>query len=398
MVGHYPLPTFAMLDLVDRALDLSTRGWLLDMRGQGTDFARKLLVLADLRWFDGWTALHTLVALSASLIAFIGIAAAIDRTAHPYREITLAATGMLALVWFRAATLEPYVIAPGADHLILMAGAIGCLGLAASIGPRETYILRTLFAALFGVGAAVTLPVGLLVLPLAALVLWRRCDHDWPAMLLALLGLLAIAGFFILTPPGGPFATNPLTVFRFMAWMFGSPWIKVAPVAAEVTGWWTIALCAAVAGFGLFGRHVDGSGTFSGALAALALLAALLIAVASAPLGLEAATSGRFGLVTALAHASLIVAAVRQVRLRRTNIAGVTSLLAIVIGLVLLAEQVVIGQRYAARATVVTTLRAELEEGRFEPERLALIHANGTRAAEILHRIADAGLYGLRTE
>ena len=67
-------------------------------------------------------------------------------------------------------------------------------------------------------------------------------------------------------------------------------------------------------------------------------------------------------------------------------------------GMVLLAEQVVIGQRYASRAAIVTGLRTELEEGRFEPERLGLIHADGARAAEILHRLADAGLYGLRVE
>ena len=63
---------------------------------------------------------------------------------------------------------------------------------------------------------------------------------------------------------------------------------------------------------------------------------------------------------------------------------------------VLLAEQVVIGQRYASRAAIITGLRAEVEEGRFEPERLGLIHADGARAAEILHRLAHAGLYGLR--
>lgn len=387
-----------MLDLVDRALDLSARDWLFDMRGAGPDLAVKLLVLIDLRWFGGSTALHSVMAVLASIVAFIGIAAAIDRTAHPYREITAGATGMLALVWFRAVTLEPYVIAPGADHLILTAGVIGCIGLAASIGHREPYVLRTLFAALFGLGAAATLPPGLLVLPLAALVLWRRCDAEWPAMLLAVLGLLAIAAYFIVSPPRGPFTADPLAVLRFVAWMFGSPWIKVLPLPGEVAGWWTIALCVAVAGFGLFSRHVDGSGAFSGALAALALLTALLIAITWAPLGLEAATSGRFGLVTTLAYASLIVAAVRQVRLRRTNIAGATGVAAAVIGLVLLTEQVVIGQRYAARAGIVSGIRVEVEEGKFEPERLSHIHPDGARAAKILHRLADTGLYGLRAE
>jgi cell division protein FtsL len=398
VVGHYLLPAFGLLDLIDRALDMPTRTFLLGAQGAGPDFAVKILLLADLRWFGGATALHSAVALLAAIVAFIGIAAAIDRTAHPAREITAAATGLLALVWFRAVSLEPYVITPGADHVVLVAGAVGCIGLAASIGPREPYALRTLFAALFGLGAAATLPPGLLVLPLAALVLWRRCDADWPAMLLAVLALLAIATFFIMAPPGGSFTRNPITLLRFMAWMFGNPWVKVTPLAGEVAGWWTIALCLAVAVFGLFSRHVDGAGAFSGALAALALLAALLIGINRASGGLEAATAGRFALVTALAHASLIVAGVRQVRLRRTGIAGITTVILIAIGAVLLAEQVVVGQRYAARAALVAGLRAELEEGRFEPEHLNLIYADGARAAEILHRIADAGLYGLRAE
>jgi hypothetical protein len=293
-------------------------------------------------------------------------------------------------------TLEPYVITAGAQHLMLVLGTVGCLGLAASIGPREPCLARTFFAALFGLFATTAATSGLLVLPLAALVLWRRSYQEWPAVVLAALGMIAIA-FHVASVAVdlGALGWSPLGLLRFMAILFGSPWVKVNAVAGEVAGYWTLALCLAVAVTGLLGRSTDGSGAFSGALAAFALGAALLTAIGHLPEGLEGATAGRYGLLTVLAYASLIIAAVRQSRQRRGIVSPVTGLVLVLFTGAMLAEQVVIGQRYADRAAAVDALAADVRQGRLDPDRLRLIYPDGARAAEILRRLGRAGLYGL---
>lgn len=393
--GTYSLPAFDLLDILATLLDGVGWVWFFQPHNEHLLVLPKLWFAFDLAVLRGSLVAHSLLCGAVWAGVFAGLLPLARRAAGPDRELALAASGILAVLWFRAFTLEPFVIALGFGFVGMLGAAIGAILLGGRIGvPRRGDETggKLAGAILFGLAAIGSLANGILALPVAALAAVRR-DRWLPALIIFVIGILAAAGYAALRP-GGPAGIDPLAMARFLVVFFGAPWIKLAPDAAKLISAFTILLLIVIAPMALFARDLPGR--VAGALAVFTLGAAVLVAYGRHRFGLEAATAGRYGLFVVTGHAAIVLAGTGLLRIAGGPVRALAAVGALAAALTLLGEQWVIGQRYAARADAVAALRASLAQEDPAVDPFAIIHPAPAHALGVLKRLQAEGFYGLR--
>lgn len=393
--GTYALPAFDLLDILEALLRGVGWAWFFQPHNEHLLLLPKLWFAFDLAVLRGSLIAHSLLCGAIWAGAFAALLPLIRRAAGPDPGLALAASGLLAVLWFRAFTLEPFVIALGFGFLGMLGAAVGAIVLAGRIGvPRRGDEGRgKLFGCvLLGLAALASLANGILALPVAALAALRR-DRWLPAAVLLAVGVVAAAGYAALRP-GGPAGIDPPTMARFLVVFFGAPWIKLAPEPAKVVSALTILALLAIAPLALFGRDLPGR--IAGALALFTLGTAVLVAYGRHRFGLDQATAGRYGLFVVTGHAAILIAGTGLLRTAGGPMRAIVAVVAVSAALMLLGEQWVIGQRYVARADAVAALRASLAQTAPAVEPFAMIHPVPAHAVDVLKRLQAEGFYGLR--
>lgn len=393
--GTYALPAFDLLDILSAMLRGVEPAWFFQPHNEHLLVLPKLWFAFDLTLLKGSLLAHSLLCGTIWAAAFAGLLPLVYRAAGPDRDLALAASGLLAVLWFRAFTLEPFVIALGFGFVGMLGAGIGAILLAGRIGvPRRGDPGRgkLLGAILLGLAAPATLANGLLALPVAAVAAARR-DRWLPAVVLFGVGMLAAGGYAALRPAeqGG---AAPTAMVRFLLVFFGAPWIKLAPEPAKVVSALTMLALVAIAPMALFARGLHGR--IAGALALFTLGAAVVVAYGRHRFGMEQATAGRYGLFVVLGHAAILMAGTGLLRMAGGPVRALAAIGALAVALILIGEQWLIGQRYAARADAVAELRVSLMRPNPPVEPFALIHPAPGHALGVLKRLQAEGFYGLR--
>lgn len=393
--GTYALPAYDLLDILDAMLRGVDWSWYFRPHNEHLLVAPKLWFAFDLAVLRGNLIAHSLLCGAIWAGAFAALLPLVRRAAGPDHGLALAASGLLAVLWFRAFTLEPFVIALGFGFLGMLGAAIGAIVLAGRIGmPRrgERGLGKLVGSILLGLAALASLANGILALPGAAVAAFRR-ERWLPAIILFGIGILAAAGYAALRP-GAPSDIDPLGMARFLVVFFGAPWIKLAPEPAKLVSALTMLALVAIAPLALFGRDLPGR--IAGALALFILGTAVLVAYGRHRFGLEAATAGRYGLFVVTGHAAILIVGTGLLRIAGGPVRALAAGVAVLASLTLLGEQWVIGQRYVARADAVAGLRASLAQPAPAVEPFAMIHPDPAHALGVLKRLQAEGFYGLR--
>ncbi len=393
--GNYALPAFDLLDILAALLQGVGWVWLFQPHNEHLLVLPKLWFAFDLAVLRGSLLAHALLCFAIWTAAFLALVPVLMRAAGEERDLALAGIGLLAVLWFRTFTLEPFVIALGIGFVAMLGPAVCAMILALRFGTgrRPTGGAGRLLAVLLlGLCAVGSLANGILALPVAALLAWRR-DRPGPALVIFAAGLACALGY-VLTRSGAGGGGSLGGMLSFLIAFFAAPWFKVVAMPAIVLSVATILLLLALAPLALIARETPAR--LAGGLALFALAGAALVAYGRQGGGTGGALAGRYGLFVVLGHTSILLALVQGLRWTSPAIRGGAFALLGLGAVVLLAEQVVIGQRYAARADAVAALRATLGQPAPPAGPFALIHPAPAHALDVLKRLRAEGFYGLR--